>query len=228
MTCRRVKQVEICNSGELLEHIWVTFDLKGFKVISLVIRYSSLKMNWNSKKAGCRVKVLNIWTMSTSSTRIWFAVDILVLKIIWRLFAVLLFTGTVTQSTTSYRAKRTDIFDLRGTNGTYFVYIWPCSARYDLRVIKCTCFKVDCISSCRTLCIHWMFTTEAEISLCFTLLPAVFKIQVCKNRKCTEWPQNDRKHLSVKNTLYTLNTHPEAQISIRFAVTQISIRFAVT
>ncbi len=85
--------------------------------------------------------------------QIWFAVDISVLNIIWRLFAVLLFKGTVTQSTTSYRAKRTDIFDLRGTNGTYFVYIWPCSARYHLRVIKCTCFKVDCISysaSCRT------------------------------------------------------------------------------
>ena len=29
-----------------------------------------------------------------------------------------------------------------------------------------------------------------------------------------EWPD----HLSVKNTLYTLKTHPEAQISLRFAL----------
>ncbi len=41
-----------------------------------------------------------------------------------------------------------------------------------------------------------------------------------ENRKCTEWPQNDLTHLSVKSTLYTLNTHPEAQISIRFALRQ--------
>ncbi len=29
-----------------------------------------------------------------------------------------------------------------------------------------------------------------------------------ENRKYTEWPQNDLKHLSVKSTLCTLNTHP--------------------
>ncbi len=29
-----------------------------------------------------------------------------------------------------------------------------------------------------------------------------------ENRKFTEWPQNDLKHLSVKSTLCTLNTHP--------------------
>ena len=30
---------------------------------------------------------------------------------------------------------------------------------------------------------------------------------VVENRKCTEWLQNDFKHLTVKSTLHTLNTH---------------------
>ncbi len=60
--------------------------------------------------------------LGVQAEQIWFALDIVMLKIIWRVFAVLLFTGTVTQSKTtcSYRAKRTDILDLMGTNGTYF------------------------------------------------------------------------------------------------------------
>ena len=56
-------------------------------------------------------------------------------------------------------------------------------------------------------CVHWILTPEAQISLCFALRPAVFKIQVFQKSKCTEWPQNDLKHLRVKSTLCTLNTN---------------------
>ncbi len=34
------------------------------------------------------------------------------------------------------------------------------------------------------------------------------RYKVVKNRKCTEWPQTELEHLTVKSTLYTLNTHP--------------------
>ena len=33
-------------------------------------------------------------------------------------------------------------------------------------------------------------------------------VQGGQNRKCTEWPQNELKHLTVKSTLYTLHTYP--------------------
>ncbi len=45
----------------------------------------------------------------------WIKFDILVLKVIWRLFAVLLFTWN------GYRTKRTAIWDLMGTSGTYIL-----------------------------------------------------------------------------------------------------------
>ncbi len=44
------------------------------------------------------------------------------------------------------------------------------------------------------------------------------RYNVVENRKCTEWPQNDLKHLTVKSTLYILNTHPKVKISLRFAL----------
>ncbi len=44
------------------------------------------------------------------------------------------------------------------------------------------------------------------------------KIGNQKNWKCTEWPQNNLKHLTVKSTLYTLSAYPEAQILVRFAL----------
>ena len=34
------------------------------------------------------------------------------------------------------------------------------------------------------------------------------RYKVAENRKCTEWPQTDLKHLTVKSTLHTLNTYP--------------------
>ena len=52
-------------------------------------------------------------------------------------------------------------------------------------------------------CIHWILIPEVQIS------PASFKIQSTgENRKCTHWPQNHLKHLTVESTLYILNTHP--------------------
>ncbi len=57
-------------------------------------------------------------------------------------------------------------------------------------------------------CIHWMLIPEAQISLRFALRPAIFKVQDVKNRKFTQWLQKDLKHLSIKSTLCTLNTHP--------------------
>ena len=32
--------------------------------------------------------------------------------------------------------------------------------------------------------------------------------KVPENQKCTQWPQNELEHLTVKSTLYTLNTYP--------------------
>ncbi len=41
--------------------------------------------------------------------------------------------------------------------------------------------------------------------------------KVGENRKYIEWPQTERDHITLKRTLYTLNT-PEDQISVRFAL----------
>ena len=42
----------------------------------------------------------------------------------------------------------------------------------------------------------------------FALRLAVSDIQGWRNRKWTEWPQTDLEDLTVKSTLYTLNTYP--------------------
>ncbi len=42
------------------------------------------------------------------------------------------------------------------------------------------------------------------------------RYNVVKNRKCTQWPQNDLNHLTVQSIYWTLT--PEAQISLRFAL----------
>ncbi len=34
------------------------------------------------------------------------------------------------------------------------------------------------------------------------------RYKVARNRKCTEWPQTELEHLTVKRTLYTLNAYP--------------------
>ncbi len=54
---------------------------------------------------------------------------------------------------------------------------------------------------------------EAQISLRFSLPPAIFEQKkprsiFVEKRKCTELPQNDLQHFTVKSTMYTLNTHP--------------------
>ncbi len=56
-------------------------------------------------------------------------------------------------------------------------------------------------------CVHWILTHEAQISISFTLRPAIFEIQACRKSESTEWPQNALNHWSVKSTLYTRNTH---------------------
>ncbi len=38
-------------------------------------------------------------------------------------------------------------------------------------------------------------------------LQAISRYRLVKNRKCTEWPQNELNLLCVNSTLYTLNTH---------------------
>ncbi len=52
----------------------------------------------------------------------------------------------------------------------------------------------------------------------FTLRPVIFEIQDCWKSEMHPMTQNDLKHLTVESTLYTLNTHPKAQISIRFSL----------
>ena len=52
-----------------------------------------------------------------------------------------------------------------------------------------------------------MCTPEAQIWVRFALRPDAFEIKIVENRKCTEWPQNDHKTLTVKSTLNTLSTH---------------------
>ncbi len=58
-------------------------------------------------------------------------------------------------------------------------------------------------------CLYTLNThPDAQISIRFALRQAIFEIQVVKNRKCTEWPQNDLNHIPDKSYLYTLNTYP--------------------
>ncbi len=45
--------------------------------------------------------------------------------------------------------------------------------------------------------------------------------RISENQKCTEWPQTELEHLTVKSSLYTLKTYlwaVEAQILVRFAL----------
>ena len=55
-------------------------------------------------------------------------------------------------------------------------------------------------------------TFEAQSLVHFSLWLAVPRynvhVQGQQNRKCTEWPQTELEHLTVKGTLYTLNTYP--------------------
>ena len=55
-------------------------------------------------------------------------------------------------------------------------------------------------------CIRWILNPETQISIRFTLRPAIFEIQACRKLECIEWPQNDFKHWSDKSTLCKLNT----------------------
>ena len=60
-------------------------------------------------------------------------------------------------------------------------------------------------------CIHWIHTPKTQISLYNQL----FQDTSLKIRNTP----NDLKHLTAETTLYTLNTHPEAQISLHCSMT---------
>ena len=47
---------------------------------------------------------------------------------------------------------------------------------------------------------------EFQISSHFPLRASAFEYKVVDNRKCTKWTRNDLEHLTVKSTLYILNT----------------------
>ncbi len=59
-------------------------------------------------------------------------------------------------------------------------------------------------------CIYWILIPEAQISLRFAYGQPFSRYRIVENQKCTrgQWPQNDPRHLTVKSTLYILNTHP--------------------
>ncbi len=52
-----------------------------------------------------------------------------------------------------------------------------------------------------------MLTQETQMLVRLALRPAIFNIQVSRNRKCTKLPQSDMEHVTVKHTLYTVNTY---------------------
>ena len=57
-----------------------------------------------------------------------------------------------------------------------------------------------------------LLTPEAQIVVLvrFALRLVVFEIhvEVGDNQKCSEWPQSELEHLTVKRTLYALDTYP--------------------
>ena len=54
-------------------------------------------------------------------------------------------------------------------------------------------------------------------SLCCTT-SHFWDVRLQKFGKCTEWPQNDLKHLTVESTLYTLDTYPWGPNFVRFTL----------
>ena len=72
-------------------------------------------------------------------------------------------------------------------------------------------------------CINQILTHEVQILVRFALRLAFFsEIHGRQKRQCTEWPQTELEHRTVKSTLYVSNTYPEAQILVRFALRPVS------
>ncbi len=67
---------------------------------------------------------------------------------------------------------------------------------------------------CDLKAIHWhkeiTCTQLRPIGSRFALRPAVFKMQACWKSKMHRTTQNDLNQLTVRSTLYTLNTHPRS------------------
>ncbi len=57
-------------------------------------------------------------------------------------------------------------------------------------------------------CLHWILTPRPKFHSVFALRPAIFEIQAGWKSECTEWPQNDLNHWSVKSILCPLTTRP--------------------
>ncbi len=71
-----------------------------------------------------------------------------------------------------------------------------------------------------TLClVTWYLRNTSKCINCpFRVTTSRFGDTSCQKSECTERPQTELEHLTVKSTLYTLNIYPEAQIVIRFAL----------
>ena len=63
----------------------------------------------------------------------------------------------------------------------------------------------------KRISVRYQFTTivAAQIPLKIQV-KSRYNVKVIKNRKCTEWPKliRELEHLTVRSTLYTLNTYP--------------------
>ena len=69
--------------------------------------------------------------------------------------------------------------------------------------------------------LYTLHTPKAQILVRFGLRFAVSVIQHVQGRrksKMHQWPQTELEDLTVKSTLYTPSTYPEAQILVRFAL----------
>ena len=63
---------------------------------------------------------------------------------------------------------------------------------------------------------HWILIPEVQIHSISHYDQPFSTYKVVENRQDTKWNQNNLKNFTVESTLYTLNTHPQDQISLRF------------
>ena len=79
----------------------------------------------------------------------------------------------------------------------------------DIRFSKCTEWPQNALNhvTAKSSLLHWMFIPQAQISLHFALRPSIFEIQACWKSQMHWMTQNDPKHLTVTNTMYTLKFH---------------------
>ncbi len=96
--------------------------------------------------------------------------------------------------------------DHRGTNFRCFslwLAIFKTQGCWKLEMHQITSDWIRTLTDSSLPHILQVLNPEAQMLVPFVSWPAVFQIQGCWNYKCTEWPQNDHKHLNIKSTLYT-------------------------